>query len=120
MGLGAAYRSKAVQAVLGPNHSPLIPAVLHVGWLTSTGALIAMSGMSITHDVFGETTDGVVNTSLIDGGVAGTGWTIAAVGLFDAAASGALVASATLSTPATPAAGDPLSFDAGNLAFTAA
>lgn len=120
MGLGPAYRSIAARAFLGPNRSQLIPAELHIGWLDSTGALIAMSGMSVTHDVFGPTTDGVTNISTIDGGVAGTGWDIYGVGLFDAPTSGTLVISAALPAHRTPAAGDALSFGAAALLFTVA
>lgn len=117
-GVGAAYRSKAAQAVLGPYRSSLIPATLWTGWLDATGALIAMTGMSVAHGAFGPVANGVANTAVIDSGVAGTGWTIHAVGLFDAATGGALVISADLPAPLSPTSGDPLAIDAGSLVFT--
>lgn len=118
--IGPTYQSAAAQAVLGPSHSALIPSVLWSGWLDATGTLVAMTGLTVSHDVFGAATGGVTNTALVDCGVAGTGWTIAKLGLFDAAASGALVASADLPAALSPAAGDPLVFDIGGLTFQVA
>jgi len=117
--IGEAYRSVSVQAVLGPDRSLLVPAVLWVGWLDGDGSLIAMAGTSVSADAWGPTDDGVANLSLIDGGLAGDGWTIAAVGLFDAAADGALVIAAELATPITPDEGTPLSIFAGSLTVNA-
>lgn len=114
--IGPVYRSAAVQALLGPAHSPVIPTALWTGWLDGAGALIAMTGLSVEHDVWGPAGDGVTNTQPLDCGVAGTGWEIHALGLFDAEA-GALVVSADLAVPLTPADGDPLVFAAGGLTF---
>lgn len=114
--IGSTYTSKAIQAVLGPSHSGVIPAVLWGGWLDSGLSVLGYSGISVPHDVFGPATDGIVNIDTVDGGVAGTGWTIAYFGLFDAASGGNLVAYAAVT--ATPSAGDPLLFTAGNLTFT--
>jgi len=120
MGIGATYRSKAAQAVLGPAHSSLIPSVLWIGLLDGTGTLIAMSGTSVTHDQFQAATDGVENAVTIDGGAAGVGWEIHQVALYDAATGGAIVLSADLPAPAAPLEGDPLAFAAGGLTFTVA
>jgi len=117
--IGTTYRSKAAQAVLGPAHSDLIPVVLWSGWLNAAGTLIAMTGLSVAHAAFGPATDGVTNTAMLDCGVAGVGWSIAAVGLFDAA-DGDLVVSAALPAVLTPAEGDPLLFAAGGLVFQVA
>lgn len=114
--IGPTYRSRAAQAVLGPYRSQLIPATLWVGWLDATGAVVGMSGVSVQHDVFGPAVDGVANTVALDCGTAGAGWTISAVGLFDAAA-GALIASATLPAPVSPATGEQLFFAVGALLF---
>lgn len=116
--IGQAYRSRAAQAVLGPSRSELIPAVLWTGWLDASGGLIAMTGLSLTHAVFGPAGNGVANTAPLDCGVAGDGWEVAALGLFDAAADGDLIASATLTDPVSPDEGDPLVFDVGALTFT--
>jgi len=116
--IGPAYRSRAAQAVLGPSRSELIPAVLWTGWLNAAGDVVAMTGMSLTHAVFGPAGDGVANIVPLDCGVAATGWEIAAIGLFDAAADGTLIASATLTDPVIPDEGDPLVFDVGALTFT--
>lgn len=114
--IGPAYRSLAVQAVLGPAHSQVIPDVLWTGWLDGAGDLVAMTGLTVSHDVFGPTADGVTNAVPIDCGLAGAGWTIAALGLFDAAA-GDLIASAAFAAPITPAEDDELVFAPTGLTF---
>lgn len=114
--IGPTWRSRAVQAVLGPSRSPLVPAVLWTGWLDADGDLIAMTGLTVTHAVFGPAGDGVANTQAVDCGVAAAGWTIAAVGLFDAA-DGDLIVSATLPSPVTPDEDDALTFAPGALTF---
>lgn len=118
--IGASYASRAAQAVLGPYRSQLIPATLWVGWLDDTGDLIAMSGTSVPQDVFGPSGDGVANVTAIDAGVAGAGWTIHSVGLFDAPTGGDLVVSADLPAPVSPDEDDPLVFGAGGLTFEVA
>ena len=118
--IGTTYRSKAAQAVLGPAHSDLIPSVLWSGWLNAAGTLIAMTGLSVDHTAFGPATDGVTNTAVLDCGVAGAGWSISAVGLFDAAADGDLIVSADLAAVATPAEDDVLAFGPGLLVFQVA
>ena len=118
--IGTAYRLKAAQAVLGPAHSDLIPAVLWSGWLDAAGTLIAMTGLSVDHAEFGPTAGGVTNLVMLDCGVAGVGWEIAAFGLFDAATGGDLVVSANLSVVATPAEDDMLTFGWGMLVFQVA
>lgn len=118
--IGEAYRSIAAQAVLGPSRSQLVPAVLHLGWLDNTGALIAMSGATVSHDAFGPVEHGVSNIVTLDAGVAGDGWDIAAVALFDAASSGQLVASADLAEPVSPPEGSALTIPAGSLSFIVA
>lgn len=117
--IGALWRSRAVQAVLGPSRSALVPAVLWTGWLDSDGDLIAMTGLSVTHTAFGPSGDGVTNTTAIDCGVAEAGWEIAALGLFDAAA-GALIVSADLGTPVTTTDGQELTIAPGALTFAVA
>lgn len=116
--IGEAWRSRAVQALLGPARSSLVPSRLHVGWLDSEGDLIAMSGTSVLSAAFEASGDGVVNTTSIDAGVAGSGWVIAGVGLFDAPSGGDVVLSASTSGPVEPDEGAPLSIAAGALAFT--
>ncbi len=116
--IGSAYRSRAVQAVLGPSRSPLIPSVLWLGWLDEDGDLVAMSGTTVSHDVFAALDDGVTNVVAIDAGAAGAGWTIAGVGLFDAASGGDLVVSAVLDAPVSPDEDAPLTFEAGGLLFS--
>ncbi|QZN86874.1 hypothetical protein [Cellulomonas sp. C5510] len=114
--IGPTWRSRTVQALLGPNRSQLVPTVLWTGWLDASGDVIAMTGLSVRHEAFGPAGDGVANTQSVDCGVAGDGWTIAALGLFDAAA-GALIVSADLPAPVTPDEGDPLVFEPGALTF---
>lgn len=114
--IGPSWRSRAVQALLGPNRSPLVPAQLWTGWLDASGQLIAMTGLPMSHDSFGPADDGVTNTVMVDCGVAGAGWAIAGVGLFDAAG-GDLLVSAVLSAVVTPDEGEPLTFDPGALSF---
>jgi hypothetical protein len=117
--IGSTYRSKAAQAVLGPSHSGLIPEVLWTGWLDATGTLVAMTGLTVAHSLFGPATNGVTNTATVDCGVAGTGWSIKALGLFDAAA-GVLIVAADLPAVLTPALNDALVFEPGNLLFVVA
>lgn len=118
--IGPEYRSRAAQAVLGPSRSALIPSVLWVGWLNGSGDLIAMSGTSVPQTIFGPSGDGVTNVADIDAGVAGTGWTIAGVGLYDSATAGDVVATADLPAPVSPPAGDTLVIATGDLVFTVA
>lgn len=118
--IGATYQVKAVQSLLGSAHSPLIPSVLWSGWLDGAGALVAMTGLSHPNDdtVFAAV-DTVTNVTSLDLGVAGVGWSITALGFFDAAA-GVLVISADLGTPLTPTEGDPLVISPGSLTVGAA
>ena len=117
--IGAAWRSRAAQALLGPDRSALIPSTLWVGWLDATDTLVAMSGTSYPASAFTGFGDGVTTTQTLDGGVAGTGWAIKAVALYDAATSGSIVASASLPAPVTPTSGASLRFVAGALSFVA-
>ena len=114
--IGPTWRSRAAQALLGPNRSQLVPARLWSGWLDADGNLIAMTGLPVTHDAFGPSGDGVANTATVDCGVAGGGWSIAALGLFDAA-DGDLVVSADLDAVYSPAEGESLTFAPGALTF---
>lgn len=118
-GLGPAWRSRAVQCLLGPDRSALAPAVLWVGWLDEAGDLVAMSGTSVPASAFVAAGDGVTNAAALDCGAAGAGWTIAGVGLFDAASGGELVVSAAHADPVSPAQGASLGYAAGALTFTA-
>lgn len=116
-GVGPAWRSRAAQALLGPDRSPLVPSTLWVGWLDASDALIAMTGTSYPTSAFGPFGDGVANTAVLDGGVAVDGWpSIAAVALYDAPG-GDVVVAAVLPAPVSPAADEPLSFPVGSLAF---
>jgi len=115
--IGDLYKSKAIQAVIGPAHSNVIPEVLWGGFLDGSGALIAMTGIRVRHDAFTTATDGVTNSVRLDCGVAGTGWTIAGFALFDAASGGAIVLSASV-TSVSPAVDEPLAFAPGGLTFT--
>lgn len=113
--IGDAYQSVFAQAVLGPSRSLLIPEVLYLGWFDVDGELIAMSGTTVSHDVWDASDGGVVNNTTVDGGVAGDGWEIHGWGLFDAASDGDLLIGGDLSVAVTPDEGDPLSFDPGTL-----
>jgi hypothetical protein len=119
--IGVDYEVRALRAILGSSRSGLFPPILWSGWLDGSGDLIAMTGMSHanTDATFGELTGEVVNVTDLDCGVAGTGWVIAGVGFYDAAASGSLVVSADLTSPYSPADGDPLVIPLGDLHFAA-
>lgn len=114
--IGSTYTSKAVQAVIGPAHSSVIPDVLWSGWLDASLAVLGMTGMTVSHDDFGPITGGVANISDIDAGTAPVG-TIAHFAVFDAATSGALVAYASVTFASTPTTGDPLVFAPAALEF---
>lgn len=111
------FRAAAVQALLGPDRSPLAPETLWLGWLDANGDLIAMSGASVPHEVFGATESGVENVDPVDAGVAGSGWVIDAVGLFADPGGEDLFVTATLDEPLEPDDEDELAFDVGELAF---
>ena len=114
--IGDAYKSKAVQAVLGPGRSDLIPAVMWGSWLDGSGALLAMTGMAVAHEAFGATSTGVANIAVIDGGACPAA-TPARFALMDAASSGAVIAWAPVTFSEAPAEGDPLLFAPGELVF---
>ncbi|MCR6647800.1 MAG: hypothetical protein NVV70_06530 [Cellulomonas sp.] len=118
MSVGAEYTGRAARAVVGPARSTLFPSVLHVGWLDGAGSLIAMSGRTVAQSNFAESAGGVANVAAIDAGVAGGAWTIAAVGLFDAASGGSLVLAAAAPAAVEVSAGQSLSIPAGGLVFT--
>lgn len=123
MTIGAGYLSVAAQAILGPSHSDLVPSVLWLGWLDDAGALIATTGTSVTHAVFGPATDGVTTLVELDAGVAGDGWHIAALALLDAATDGQVIISAGLvdtsgdPTIISPDVDTPLSLEPGAVTF---
>lgn len=112
-----AFHAVVVQALLGPDRSPLAPETLWLGWLDADGELIAMSGTSVPHEAFGATESGVENADPVDAGVAGSGWVIAAVGLFADPNGEELFVTATLDEPLEPDDEDELAFDVGGLAF---
>jgi hypothetical protein len=111
------YRSIAMQSILGPAHSTLIPSVLWLGYLDAAGNLIAMVETPISHDSFGPNEDGVENIDPIDGGTAGESWVIDAVGLFADAEGTELIVSAELDLPAEPEEDEEITFDVGDLQF---
>src|SRR5690606_41376916 len=77
-----------------------MPAQLRLGWLDATGAVLGLAPGSVPSDVFEPSGDGVVNTALMDGGVAGPGWVVHGVGLFTL--DGVLVLSQDLAAPQSP------------------
>lgn len=115
--LGDAYLLAGVRALLGPARAAVLPATLHIGWLDSDGDLIAMSGRTVSAAAFTAVGSVMVNSAALDAGEAEAGWTIAAVGLFDAATGGSLVLSADLALPMAPTAGAALSIAPGALRF---
>lgn len=115
--IGSAYTSLAVQSILGPEHSLLIPDVLWGGLLDEDFNLIAMTGVQVHHEAFGPTTNGVHNIAIVDAGVAGDSWDIRAFAIYDAAEGGQILLIATV-TPATPEEDEPLFFAIGDLVFT--
>ncbi|MCR6649699.1 MAG: hypothetical protein NVV70_16770 [Cellulomonas sp.] len=118
MSVGTSYQAKAARAVVGPARSSLFPAILHIGWLDASGDLIAMSGRTVAQSAFAPVTGGVANVTTIDAGVAGSGWSIKGIGLFDAATGGELVLSAQSDTTVSPTSGQSLTIPAGALVFT--
>lgn len=109
--IGEEFRSTVAASVLGADRSPLMPAQLRLGWLDATGAVLGLAPGSVPSDVFEPSGDGVVNTALMDGGVAGPGWVVHGVGLFTL--DGVLVLSQDLAAPQSPQEGDPLVFAPG-------
>lgn len=115
--IGATYQSRAIQAVLGPGHSIVIPDTLYSGWLDASLDLIAMSGTTVAHEQFGESGLGVANIETIDAGLAPADEP-AFFALFDDAVDGEVVAYAPVTFDTPPVDGDPLAFEAGELTFT--
>lgn len=114
--IGATYQALAIQAVLGPARSELIPAVLHGAWLDGSKVVLSMTGNTVSHEIFGETATGVTNISDIDAGLAPAS-TPAFFALMDAAGGGAIVAAAAVTFNVAPTPGDPLTIEVGVLAF---
>lgn len=114
--IGTAYQALAVQAVLGPARSELIPAVLHGAWLDGSKAVLSMTGNTVSHEVFGETATGVANMSAIDAGLAPAS-TPAFFALMDAASGGKVVAYAPVTFDVPPTPGEPKTIPVGVLAF---
>lgn len=117
--IGTGKFSAAVQAMLGPAHSPVTPATLYSGWLDGSFAVLSMTGLTVPHSAFGPSGDGVANTSMIDGGLCPA--TVPThFGLFDAASGGALWFYAPVTFGSTPVEDDPLTAAPGELVFTLA
>lgn len=115
--IGDTYKPAAMQAVLGPGHSALIPETLWTGWLDGALGVLGMTGLSVSHDTFTEITEGVANADDIDGGLCPA--TVPTYfGLFDASTSGDLIAYAAVTFDTTPVEDDPLTIGAGDLTFT--
>lgn len=115
--IGDAYKSAAIQAVIGPAHSSVIPDVLWGAWLDAGKALIEMTGNNVSHDDFGESGDGVANTAVVDAGLypaSAPSW----FAVYDAATSGAIVALAPVTFDTTPPEDGPITFAPGELNFT--
>lgn len=119
MPVGEDYRSTVAAAVLGSMRSTLVPARVWLGWHSVAGVELTTDRVAVanTNAVWGQTDDGVVNVTDIDGGVAGA-WIIGGAGLYTARTGGTLMLSATLSPAVTTVSGDLLTVPAGELTFT--
>ena len=114
--LSNAYRQKAARALFGSTRSEVMPAVLWLGWLDSTGEVTTERvRVPNTDAVFTPSGDGVANLAPIDAGVATGAWTLTAAGLWDAATGGVLVITMPLPTPVTVSVNDLLAVPAGGL-----
>lgn len=121
MTVGPDFQSIAAQALLGSSRTRLAPAVMWLGWRSTSGTELSTQRVSVANDdsVWGPTESGVSNVAPIDGGPAGA-WIIGGVGLYTAQTGGVLALSADLPAPITTAAGDLLSIPVGELDFTVA
>lgn len=114
--IGAAYTSLGAQAIIGPAHAPTIPEVLWPGWMDTDLNLLGMVGEALSHDQFGPVENGVANIEAIDGGLAGAGWNIGGLALYDAEVGGLIIVVA-LVTPYEPEEGEVLTLGPGMLVF---
>lgn len=115
--IGPEHKSTVVQAILGPEHSPLLPDQLWLGFLDEEGQLLDPPTTVVDQDVWTPVEGGVGNGEPIDAGAAPDEWEIHAVGLFDAP-DGALVITAVFPEPVQKGEGEPLLFDTLGLTFT--
>ena len=117
--ISEAYKSRAVQAVLGPEKSGLFPDTLWLGFLNTSGNELPGDRVSVPNDdtLWEATTDGMTTTVDIDGGLAPATWIVGRIGLFDAETEGDLVVTATLVSPVTVQEGQELTVPAGDLTF---
>lgn len=122
MALGTEYRSIAAQALLGSSHTSLVPDVLWIGWLSTTGTELTATRVPVdnTDEVWEPTTNGVANVDDIAAGTSTAAWIIGRVALFDAATDGQVVLEATLPAPVTVGADEILALPAGSLTFQVA
>lgn len=115
--IGAAFKSRAIQAVLGPAHSARIPENLWVGWLNGSLGVLSMTGGRVPHSAFGPVANGVANTAIIDGGLCPA--TVPTYfGLFNAKSGGDLIAYAAATFASAPSEDDVLTCSPGQLVFT--
>jgi len=117
------YKSLAIQAVLGPNHSALIPEFMYAGWADAAFVTLSNTGIRVEHNDLVPESDGVTNSTDIDGGTSPA--TVPTYFVFlDASTGGTAIAFAPATftdgsgSPATPVSGDPIMIPAGALTFT--
>lgn len=112
--IGTAYQPAAMAAVIGPNHSAEIPAVLWGAWLDASDVVLAETGATVAHTAFGTDAAGVVNIAEVAGGTLPA--SAAKFALMDASSGGNIVAATdSIATDADP--GDVVVFPAGSLTF---
>jgi len=118
------YKSLAIQAVLGPNHSALIPEYMVVGWADEFFAIIVNTGIGVYHADLVPEFDGVTNSTYIDGGTYPDAVMPTYFVLLEDSMDATPIAFAPVTftdgtgTPITPVMGDPIGVPAGALTFT--
>lgn len=108
--IGPEYRSAAILALIGPNHSNEIPANLWIGWIDGDGEVVAMSGMLAPRSTWEEDGEGgVTNTAELDCGSAAEDMSsVVELGLFDAEEDGDLVYKFAVTFATALEEGDPI------------
>ena len=81
MTVGPDFQSIAAQALLGSSRTRLAPAVMWLGWRSTSGTELSTQRVAVANDdsVWGPTESGVSNVAPIDGGPAGA-WIIGGAG----------------------------------------
>lgn len=117
MALDTAVKGAIIGSVVGPNHSPLMPAAFYGAWLDGSDVVLAMTGATVPHAAFEIVGATATNTAVVDGGVCPATVPTKFALMDTATGDTIMLPPVTVTFSETPAEGDPLSFAPGELVF---